>query len=185
MKLSAILEDNIACVDQACSLLALLDTQAYTHRHPLCFNASVGGHIRHNLDHYANFFRGLPLGRIDYESRERDPSVETDLAAAHTALQSVATRLAKLSPTDLEAGCSVRVNTDSDDDSDPEQWSGSTIRRELQFLLGHAIHHHAQVAAMARSLGIEPPAGFGMAPSTIRHQARQKAAAAEKAACAQ
>ncbi len=179
MSLPAILEDNIACVEQATEFLAKLDADRYAHRHPAFFNASVGGHIRHNLDHYTNFFRGLAAGRIDYESRERNPAVEADPAAARAALQTIGTQFAALSPTDIEAGCSVRVNTDSDDASDPHQWSGSTVRRELQFLLGHAIHHHAQVAAMVRTLGIEPAEGFGMAPSTLRHHARQKLACAQ------
>ena len=179
MTLPAILEDNIACVEQASQLLAQLDAAGYAHRHPAFFNASIGGHVRHNLDHYSNFFRGLPTGRIDYESRERDAAIESDCSAARAALETVATQLAALTSTDIEAGCSVRVNTDSDDASDPHQWSGSTVRRELQFLLGHAIHHHAQVAAMVRTLGVEPPEGFGMAPSTQRHLARQKLACAQ------
>lgn len=172
MNLPGVLADNIACVQQAIDLLNRLDEAMYNVRHRAFFDAAIGGHIRHNIDHYDNFFRGLPTGRVDYENRQRDAQIETDPVAASAALQSIAGSLADLAPDDLDASCSVRVNTDSDDASDPDHWSGSTVRRELQFLLGHAIHHYAQVAAMCRSIGIEPAAEFGMAPSTIRYRAQ-------------
>ena len=172
MSLPAILADNIACVRRAIVLVEQLDSDFYTGRHPDFFNGTIGCHVRHNIDHYLSFFRGMPTGRIDYDNRDRDPRLETDPGHASCALEGIARQLSSLECCDLDAPCSVRVNADSDDASDPNQWSSSTLRRELQFLQGHAIHHDAQVAAMCRISGVEPPENFGMAPSTSRYRAR-------------
>ena len=40
----------------------------------------------------------------------------------------------------------------------------------MQFLLSHTVHHYALIGAILRLSGVEPPAGFGLAPSTLRHQ---------------
>ena len=34
----------------------------------------------------------------------------------------------------------------------------------------HAIHHHAVMGAIAMEQGLDIPAGFGKAPSTINHE---------------
>jgi len=185
MNVPAILLDNITCVRQAVALLEQIGDDAYAERHPKFFNASVGGHIRHNLDHYLNFFSGLPQGRIDYETRARDPRSEVEIRYALAQMADIISGLDALGESDLDVPCTVRVNADSDDQDDPAHWSGSTVRRELQFLLGHAIHHHAQIAAMCRDTGVEPSQDFGMAPSTVRYKARQATAAETTVECAQ
>ena len=46
----------------------------------------------------------------------------------------------------------------------------STLGRELFFATHHAIHHHAMMKTIGREFGIEAPAGFGTAPSTIKFE---------------
>src|SRR5262245_51244700 len=48
-------------------------------------------------------------------------------------------------------------------------WSISSLKRELQFLLSHTTHHYALIALALRSRGFEPGSEFGVAPSTLRH----------------
>ena len=38
----------------------------------------------------------------------------------------------------------------------------------------HAIHHHAMMKAIGREFGIEAPAGFDTAPSTINYETATK-----------
>ena len=47
----------------------------------------------------------------------------------------------------------------------------STLGRELFFATHHAIHHHAMMKSIGREFGIEAPAGFGTAPSTLNFEA--------------
>jgi hypothetical protein len=46
----------------------------------------------------------------------------------------------------------------------------STVGRELAFVASHAIHHFAMLAPHGRALGIDLPADFGKAPSTVAHE---------------
>ena len=61
----------------------------------------------------------------------------------------------------------VEVSTES---PDVPEWSQSSVKRELQFLLSHTIHHYSLVAVALRTQGFEPGAAFGVAPSTLRHR---------------
>jgi hypothetical protein len=49
-------------------------------------------------------------------------------------------------------------------------WSGTSVGRELQFLVSHTVHHYAVIAAMLRPQGVEPGADFGVAPSTLVYE---------------
>ena len=53
----------------------------------------------------------------------------------------------------------------------------STFGRELMYAVAHAIHHYALIAVMCGLLGVRVPFGFGIAPSTLQHQAEQEKAA--------
>ena len=59
-------------------LLRALDDAAYTTRVPGAFNASVGGHYRHCLDHFQSLLDALDADEVNYDHRKRDPRIETD-----------------------------------------------------------------------------------------------------------
>ena len=46
---------------------------------------------------------------------------------------------------------------------------GSTVGRELAYVLSHTIHHNAIIGSMVKALGGVLPERFGYAPSTVRH----------------
>ncbi len=55
--------------------------------------------------------------------------------------------------------------------------SSSSLRRELHFLLSHTVHHYALIAMILARHGVEVEPDFGVAPSTLRHWARQEQSA--------
>ena len=63
---------------------------------------------------------------------------------------------------------SLQVRSETPMPGVPE-WCGSTVYRELQFLVSHTIHHYAIIGTILRSRGFEPGMDFGVAPSTLRH----------------
>lgn len=167
--MDSLLNDCHAILTQGVTLLRSLDATAYTRKHPNCFNSSIGGHIRHNLDHYWSFLRGLESAEIDYDARARDAAMECEPQAAADASEAIATELKALSGKDLEAD--VRVKMDTGSYAMPEEeWSRSTLRRELQFLLSHTVHHYALISVMCQSMGVKLESGFGVAPSTLKYQ---------------
>lgn len=169
---AAAIAANLAVIRQGIALIAELGPARYAARQPLCFGASVGGHMRHILEHYQSFLRGLTDGEIDYERRARDPLVENDADYARDLLEAVADELADLAPTLANHSLHLCAETA------PGIATATTVLRELEFLLSHTIHHYALVAVMARLQGCEPPAEFGVAPSTLRFQQRAAASCA-------
>ncbi len=161
--MQTLLADNLAALDQARALLRSLTPEQYSQPIPVCFNSSIGGHVRHALDHYVSFNAGLDTARIDYEARARDTRLERERDYALARLDQV---IAQLRASALVES-PVLVRLENQDDS----WADSTLRRELQFLLSHTIHHWALVSVCAASQGIKTPDDFGVAPSTIRYRA--------------
>ena len=51
--------------------------------------------------------------------------------------------------------------------------TGSTFGRELVYAIAHAIHHYALISIMAGLMGAKLPKHFGVAPSTVAHNAKQ------------
>jgi uncharacterized damage-inducible protein DinB len=169
---AAAIAANLVVLRQGAVLLATLGDERYAARQLLCFDASIGGHVRHIIEHYRGFLAGLVDGEIDYEKRARDPLVENDSAYARGLLDAIADELAALAPGLPNRGLQLCAETA------PGTGTATSALRELEFLLSHTIHHYALVAVMARLQGCEPAAGFGVAPSTLRFQARQAASCA-------
>lgn len=164
--MKSLLQENIDALQQALDLLPQLSEEQYRQRLAACFNASVGGHIRHNIDHYLSFLSGFDAGVIDYEARVRNTRIETDRDYALRVLGSISERLAVL-PSENKP---LRIRMENTTYENVAAWGESTARRELQFLLSHTIHHYALVAVSCRMLGVEPHADFGVAPSTLRYR---------------
>jgi hypothetical protein len=154
-------------IRQGIALLAVLGEERYTPRIPLCYNASIGGHIRHIIEHYQSFLRGLDDGEIDYENRPRDARIESDPVHAAEILAGLLEQLQGLAARLTNGGLHYCSET-SKGIATP-----TSVLRELEFLLSHTIHHYALVAVMARLQGCEPEAEFGIAPSTLRFQRSQ------------
>ena len=163
-----IIADNIYNIGQAISLLESIDDDLYTRASAQSLGAGIGGHIRHNIDHYESFLGSIAQNRIDYENRQRDPRLETDPAAARARLTSIGSVLQSLDLAILDSP--IEVKMENAGDAPEAQWATTSARRELQFLLSHTVHHHALIAMICRQLGTDIPEDFGVAPSTLRHR---------------
>ncbi|MFP4283185.1 MAG: hypothetical protein ACLFU2_11230, partial [Opitutales bacterium] len=118
---------------------------------------------------YEQFLAGVTNRRIDYDARSRSTEVETVPARAVELMRSLCEGLRSLPATVLEASVEVRM-----DGGGAAAWTPSSVRRELQFLISHTIHHYALIATIAPAIGHEAlPADFGVAPSTLKHRAGQ------------
>jgi hypothetical protein len=135
----------------------------------------VGPHFRHILEHYSCFLAGLPDRRVDYDSRPREAALETDRRAARERIQELIGGLTPALEAHLEAPVEVRLECGLGEET--EQWSRSTLRRELQFLLSHTIHHFALIGLLLEQQGIDPGPDFGVAPSTLKHWREQASCA--------
>jgi len=160
------ISENIEALRQGEKLLRCISDAAYTLPAQTVFDSTIGAHFRHNLDHYACFLNGLDSGCIDYAARQRDLRLEQDRRYAMVEFSRVRKHLQSLEE-GLDGPCLLIGS-----DVGPDQVSTS-IKRELEFLLSHTIHHYAIVAIICQLLGIVVEDDFGVAPSTLRHRATQ------------
>ena len=158
--------DNIEALAQGRDLLAGLGAPAYTKREPLCFNSSIGGHMRHVIEHYDSFLQARHSGVVDYEARARDVRIENEPEFAVMRLEQLREELSALGDDFLESGMSVRSEMGGREE--PASHNLSSVGRELEFLLSHTIHHYALIAVVCAVGGKATPVDFGVAPSTLR-----------------
>jgi uncharacterized damage-inducible protein DinB len=127
-------------------------------------SGSIGGHVRHCLDHVLTFERGLETGLVDYDTRRRQTTVEGDRELAVLSLTAAATRLERHTGLALGQPLVVRSVLSR---GGPTMEYRSSVARELAFVISHTIHHGAQIALLAHRIGAgRLPDRFGVAPAT-------------------
>jgi uncharacterized damage-inducible protein DinB len=156
----------VAVLDQLAALVGALTDEQYTARPAGVPASTIGGHVRHNLDHMAALLGGLQAGRLDYDRRERGTAVERDRAAAVTQADRLRAELLAFpwtaAPASLPLSALVAPGL-------PATEVRTTPEREVVFVLSHTVHHNALIAVIARLVGADPPADLGYAPSTLAH----------------
>jgi hypothetical protein len=157
------------------SLLNSLSDEDYTRKLTAVFGSTVGGHYRHCLDHFQSLLLGLDADEINYDHRERNPRIENDRKFALTETHRILSAFGSI-PTPF-LGCPVNVRSKVNYESDAALLIASTVGREFMYVVAHAIHHYALIAVMCGILDVPVPAGFGVAPSTLKYHAAQPKAA--------
>lgn len=166
-----ILDAAIAILMQGEDLLRGISAESYTRRVPLAFNACIGGHYRHCLDHFTSLLRSLDADAVDYDHRERDVRIESRPDFALGLTQQMRTRLETLPIGVLDTAVKARGEVSYAHGDSP--LTGSTFGRELVYCIAHAIHHYALISIMARLMDVKLPEHFGVAPSTVANNAKQ------------
>jgi uncharacterized damage-inducible protein DinB len=145
-------------------VVARLAPEAYAGSGVPGVSGSIGGHVRHCLDHVRALELGIERGLVDYDARRPDATVESEREAAVRSLLAAAARLRTLSDNALKRMVVVRTLVAPEG---PVVESGSSVARELAFVVSHTIHHHAQIALLAHRAGSSRlPRRFGVAPGT-------------------
>jgi hypothetical protein len=171
-----LLQSAVETLQQGERLLAEITDETYMRKVPVAFNASIGGHYRHCLDHFQCLLDAAQSGDLNYDHRERGTLVENDRFAALNATCALREGYEKLDPVFLARPLAVTCKTSYA--TDGSQVSPSTVGREIMYSVAHAVHHYALIGVMSGVMGLRLPAGFGVAPSTLKHQAQAAKVAA-------
>ena len=155
-------------------LLAQLNDEDYTRKLRVAFNASIGGHYRHCLDHFRSLLDSATQGDLNYDHRERGTLIENDRFAALNATRELRDGFENLDPVILVRPLAVTSKTSYA--TNGSQVSPSTVGREIMYSVAHAVHHYALIGVMGGIMGLKMPPGFGVAPSTLKHRETQMAA---------
>ncbi len=157
-----------ALLDQTLRLLADVPVAEYTRPGNERGTGSIGGHVRHVLDHVRALLRARAEGdEIDYDARERGTRVEHEPAVARSETEQLIADVRK-ADLDRRLADAIQVRTLVQPDADP-LCSTSTIGRELAFVVSHTIHHQAMIADLLKRHGGRVPDDFGYAPATVQH----------------
>jgi len=159
----------IEVLNQGEVLLGELENDDYVRRVPSAFNASIGGHYRHCLDHFRSLLDAAAKGDLNYDHRERGTMVESDRFAALNATRALREAYEKLSGSRLDRTLQITCKTSYA--ASGSQVATSTVGREIMYVVAHAVHHYALIGIMGGLIGVNLPVGFGVAPSTMKHQA--------------
>lgn len=157
----------VASFMQLKDFLACIEDRHYTECTSLLLGASIGQHVRHILEFYSCFKEGYAAKIINYDLRRRDYAIEQQRMVAIQAMEGLIVWLDQAQSITLvleggygEAGRNAFSIT-------------SNFDRELVYNIEHAIHHMAIIKIAGTSLyGYSFPTHFGVADSTINHQAR-------------
>jgi hypothetical protein len=166
----------VACQDvllQGLGLLFKLSDRTYAQFVEAPYSASIGGHYRHVLEHFHCVVRSIRSGEINYDARERNPGLETEVTYASIATCDVLRAIKNYNEAILNRASKV-VNSVSYGSSEPSVID-TNVGRELAYCIGHAIHHYAIVRLICSQLGIDVPNEFGIAPSTLKYKSSMAA----------
>ncbi len=171
---AAVLRDNLYYLGQALRLTEGISSIHFTHAHPPLYKRGVGPHLRHCMEHYELFLEGVESGSVDFDQRQRREDPQNDPRAMARWIRELIQGLENVDPNVLSKPLRVKMDCGSEI-ADP--WSGSSVLRELQFLISHTVHHFALVRMILLDQGVDVGADFGVAPSTLKHEASLAACA--------
>lgn len=163
-----LVQSVLEILDQGEALLTQLSDDDYTQKVPVAFNASIGGHYRHCLDHFRTLLDSAIGGDLNYDHRERGTLIECDRFAALNATRELREAYAQFDPLWLMRPLNVTCKTSYA--TRGSQVSPSTVGREFMYSVAHAVHHYALIGVMCGILGSKIPTSLGVAPSTAAHQ---------------
>ena len=157
-------------IQQKRKILGILNEEHYILKHPRYFNASIGQHYRHILDHFNALMNATTINSIsiaDYDTRKRDTTIEFSIQAANDSISSIESQVIR----DYDKIHSKFVDATFMADAAGNKYSiKSNFHRELSFCAHHAVHHLSLVNLMLTEMGYELPNSIGKAPSTQNHE---------------
>ena len=152
---------------QGLTLLFDLDDRRYSQIAGAPFNASIGQHYRHIIEHFQSLTRGLQSGEINYDAREMNVRLQSEVTYGSIATCDILRVLKLYTHETLARECMV-TNSVGYGSAGASTFQ-SNISRELAYCAGHAIHHDAIIRLICHQVGVGVPAEFGFAPSTLKH----------------
>lgn len=154
---------------QLSEVVAKLGDPQYTQKPVGVVPSSVGGHVRHSLEHVRALLNAVDSGELNYDLRQRGTPVENSRCCAISEIDELISHLQHLPGNVADKTLNMSVILAADGEPILVQ---TTVGRELAFVLSHTVHHNALVGAMVRTLGGWLPDRFGYAPATLKHMDR-------------
>ena len=139
-------------------VLEQIPSQVYNQKLPLLHDTSIGAHVRHILEFFNQLIDGYESGIIQYDKRERNEKLETDLPLAISTIVDIMSGIDK-----AEKYLSLSTTYNDYNHAVP-----TSYERELIYNIEHCIHHQAIIKIALKSLKLDVKnESFGLAKSTL------------------
>jgi uncharacterized damage-inducible protein DinB len=157
------IEELNRLLDDLASVLFSIGRDAYVAKPACGLSGSIGGHVRHVLDHVGAFVDAGPRV-LTYDRRRRGTAVEADPADALAHICRLQTSMESMAARRHDEPIQVLSQIAPDGRA---ILSPSSLGRELAFVMSHTVHHQAIIALLLADAGEAIlPERFGYAPST-------------------
>jgi len=165
----SVVKSNIHFLHQGIELLSSISDEQYAANNGKYFKSGAGKHFRHIIDHYLSLVE-YKNNKVNYDDRQRDTRLEEEREFAISKMAEIIEKLESFieNPELIDRNITVQSNEGIGEEGSP--WSVSSIRRELQFLISHTVHHYALIAFILKTMGVQPNEDFGVAPSTLKYE---------------
>ena len=156
----------IEVINQLRDLLNQLNPNEYTKNLAVLNESTIGQHVRHTIEFFQCLINGSLTGIVDYDGRERNLLIETDLFFAMNILVDIEMSIAKEANPDMVL--KIRANYGESSFELIE----SNFMRELMYMIEHSIHHFAliRIGVQENFKHIPIAPTFGVAYSTIKYK---------------
>lgn len=150
---------NLELLDELDQFLSSLPEELYQDKTK---GSSIGMHIRHILEFYAQLEDAVTSSSFSYDHRKRDTSIENSTLKAREKISGISEFLSNLNGPlseiiTLQAACSI---------SSPDLEIKTTLGRELYHVSEHTTHHLAIIKLLVNEYEFSD--SFGVAASTRR-----------------
>jgi hypothetical protein len=121
-------------LNQLVTILNQLNNEQYAMELEILSKGSIGKHVRHILEFYECMLNGIGSGKINYDKRQRNISLETDVDFAINCIHTLTDAILQLKDKPIV------IETEYDG-----YFSvlNSSIFRELSYNIEHTVHHLA------------------------------------------
>ena len=157
-------------LDYLKSILEQLTDDQFSRSLDVLSGSTLGMHVRHILEFYSCLIKATESGLVDYDSRVRDKSLETSTGNCLNRISDISGFLSNMTE-DITMRLKVNYAFNADEECDSIT-IGTSLYRELQYNIEHAVHHLAiikiGIKALEGSFNLDD--NFGIAASTIRNK---------------
>lgn len=166
------INSQIEILTQAQSYLTTVSYAEYNEIIKPNFISAAGAHIRHIIDHYQAIIASEETQLINYDTRSRGTSIETNPAIANAKIKEIIPWLKQLTPVQLQQ--KVSLSTEVSISTKEIHIVQTTLARELIFVASHAVHHYAMISQIMHAQAKHnkkslPSQYFGLAPATATY----------------
>lgn len=154
-------------LDQLTALLNEIDEKDYVKPSRALSGATIGQHLRHTLEFFICFEKGVEEGTVNYDKRAHDRVIESDKIIALACIERTASFVKAVN---LNKALILEVGYDLK----KEEFITieTNVSRELVYNIEHAVHHMAILKIGIREIApyVNLLPDFGVAASTVRYK---------------